>query len=289
LKVDAPNPVVEEANPRPYEILVGHPALGRRAFEPRRSCGSRLNAAHRFTFERLVSASEQSAVFEGADRILDRPVAIRLVRLELDAEGNGLLRERLEAIARTHNPNIAQVIFADRFGHVYRIVRELGKGGTLEGFVEQMKAIGAPLTVRLLQQAASALATAHARGVVHGNLRAGNVLLDEDFLVKLADFALEPWPVRTSSPMDSTRAIGQSCLLPREVQTDLSQFADLVDYLADHTVLPATLAEAFSGGDPVERLRVIAAQAREGRFRTLHQMHREFSELLSENAAQGEA
>jgi len=135
-------------------------------------------------------------VYRGFDPALDRPVAIKVIRIdertadlplpELEAR---FLREAKVA-ARINHPNVVTVFDAGREGTLLYLVMELVEGQSLQ---ERMRAGLFPAqaeALRMAAQVADALTAAHAFGVVHRDVKPANILVTPDGRVKVSDFGV---------------------------------------------------------------------------------------------------
>src|SRR3712207_2007919 len=115
-------------------------------------------------------------VWRGRDTLLERPVAIKVLRSEFTANPTFRARFRAEAqhTAALHHPGIASVFdygeaVVDGESLAY-LVMELVEGETLSDLIEREGRVDAARTLDLLRQASAALAAAHAAGVVHRDI-----------------------------------------------------------------------------------------------------------------------
>jgi tetratricopeptide (TPR) repeat protein len=144
----------------------------------------------RFELVREIGRGGFGVVYEARDRELGRSVAFKAVRAgdRASLQEERLLREA-EAAARLSHPNIVTVYDAGRCEHGPYLVLELLRGRTLaERLSGEPRALRE--TLRIASKVASALAHAHAEGVVHRDLSPGNVFLCDDGRVKVLDFGL---------------------------------------------------------------------------------------------------
>ncbi len=116
-----------------------------------------------------------------------RRVAIKMLREEHGDAARMLLREAAVVVQLSH-PNVVELydVGRDDEGVLY-LVMELVVGTTLRGFVNRA---GTTAVLRACDEILDALSAAHAQGIVHGDLKPGNVLLDEDDRVKVTDFGI---------------------------------------------------------------------------------------------------
>jgi eukaryotic-like serine/threonine-protein kinase len=161
-------------------------------------------------YELLVplASGGMGRVWRARDTLLERPVAVKLLRSEFTANATFRARFRAEAqhTALLHHPNIASVF---DYGEVQEsgenlayLVMELVDGETLADLLEREGRLDAARTLDLLRQTSAALAAAHAAGVVHRDIKPGNVLVRSDGVVKITDFGIA-WSA-SSVPLTGT-------------------------------------------------------------------------------------
>jgi protein kinase-like protein/PEGA domain-containing protein len=158
-------------------------AGGISGFQPGRLIG-------RFELVRKLGRGGFGVIFEALDRTLGRAVAFKAVRMvgDVDMSAEMLLREA-EAAAQLSHPNIVTLHDVGQCEHGPYLVMELLRGCTLGERLED-GAIPAREAVRIAIEVARGVAHAHARGVVHRDLKPGNVFLCDDGQVKVLDFGM---------------------------------------------------------------------------------------------------
>jgi tetratricopeptide (TPR) repeat protein len=144
----------------------------------------------RFEILREVGRGGFGVVYEARDSELGRSVAFKAVRTSglTELKADRLLAEA-EAAARLAHPNIVHLYDLGRCERGAFLILELLKGKTLAERLEEGP-LPAREALRVAVEAARGLAHAHAQGVVHRDLKPGNVFLCEDGQVKLLDFGL---------------------------------------------------------------------------------------------------
>src|SRR5574342_793478 len=133
--------------------------------------------------EKLLARGGMAEVYLGSHLTLERPVAITLLHSYIEEEPLLLERFHREAkvVAGLRHPNIVQIFDFDTMdGHPY-IVMEYLRGPTLATYLRHLhqrkKRVPLELVARLLQQLTSALDYAHGQGVIHRDIKPGNVML----------------------------------------------------------------------------------------------------------------
>jgi hypothetical protein len=147
----------------------------------------------RYHLQELIAAGGMGEVWRAVDEALGRPVAVKLLRPEYSRDEVTLLRFRAEArhAGGLNHPGIAQVYDyedATRDRPAY-LVMELVSGPSLAGVLAGGQ-LDARRTADVLAQAADALHAAHAAGVLHRDIKPGNLLIGPDSQVKVTDFGI---------------------------------------------------------------------------------------------------
>ena len=149
----------------------------------------------RYTLERRLGAGGMSTVFLARDSVLERSVAVKLLAEHLSDDEDFVERFRREALAaaRLQHPNIVQVFDSgeDEASARHFIVMEYVNGPSTADLLRQQRQLGIEQTVEVVRGACHGLDYAHRAGVVHRDVKPGNLLVsDESGTVKLADFGI---------------------------------------------------------------------------------------------------
>src|SRR5699024_6189405 len=131
-------------------------------------------------------------VWKSTDTLLNRFVAVKLLHPAQMAEPTSRERFRTEGriTAGLSHPGIAQVYdYGEQDGRAF-LIMELVPGEPLSSILRRNDGLEPSVTLDIVAQAAAALAAAHARGVVHRDIKPGNLLVTEDGTVKLTDFGI---------------------------------------------------------------------------------------------------
>ena len=146
----------------------------------------------RYEVGRLLGAGGMAEVYEGHDRLLARRVAIKVLLAQYAHDPAFLARFRREAqaAASLSHPNIVAVFDTGAEADTWFIVMEYVAGRTLKDVINTEGPVHPSRAMEICADVASALAGAHARGVVHRDVKPGNVMLTTDGKVKVMDFGI---------------------------------------------------------------------------------------------------
>nr|WP_264349436.1 serine/threonine-protein kinase [Streptomyces milbemycinicus] len=147
--------------------------------------------ADRYRLETPIGRGGMGEVWRATDEVLRRTVAVKLL-LGDDPASQAAARFRLEAqtAARLSHPNIVGVFdFGARDGRFY-LVMELVEGQSLAQELTAQGALRAERVAAIAAQGAAGLASAHRTGIVHRDIKPGNLMSDADGTVKIGDFGI---------------------------------------------------------------------------------------------------
>jgi serine/threonine-protein kinase len=215
--------------------------------------------------EKYLARGGMAEVYLGTHLTLERPVAVKVLHRHIEDNPDLMMRFQREAkvVAGLRHPNIVQLYDFDTIdGHPY-IVMEYLRGPSLAAYLralhERGERLSAHLVAGLLKSVASALDYAHAQGVIHRDIKPGNILLhgkaDEIFLDRmltddveaiLTDFGL----VRIAHAATQT-ASGLVSGTPAYMSPEQAR-GDKVDYHTDIYSLGVVLYEMIAGRVPFE-------------------------------------
>ena len=147
---------------------------------------------NRYQITKLIGKGGMADVYLAIDTILNREVAIKILKDDLSHDANALERFSREALASTElsHPNIVDVYDVGDDGNSHYIVMEYVKGYTLKQLIKRRGAIPYKEAVWILKQLAGALMEAHRKGMVHRDVKSQNVLIKDDGTIKLTDFGI---------------------------------------------------------------------------------------------------
>ncbi|QDQ96101.1 serine/threonine-protein kinase [Tomitella fengzijianii] len=184
--------------------------------------------SERYRLQRHIATGGMGAVWEAVDLRLDREVAVKILKPEYSDDPEFLERFRTEArtTARLNHPGIAGVFdygeTADPQGSsIPYLVMELVRGEPLNAVIRRMGTVPVDLVLDMLEQCGNALQAAHRMGLVHRDVKPGNILITPAGQVKVTDFgiakAIDAAPVtRTGMVMGTVQYIAPEQALGQE-------------------------------------------------------------------------
>ena len=197
-----------------------------------------------FLLERELGTGGMGGVYMGRDKMLDRPVAVKVMLRELgaDAEFVEKFKKEAQSAAKLIHPNIAQVYSYGISDGMPYIAMELASGGSLYSLMNASPGkTDIQRVLKICQQVAQALQCASDQGFVHGDVKPENILLDANGNAKLVDFGLAGMQKDTEEIWGTPYYIA-----PEKVRKEQ------VDFRADMYSLGGTLYHALTGTAPFE-------------------------------------
>ena len=149
----------------------------------------------RYMVENLVGIGGMGQIYKAHDPDIGRPVAIKLISTKLmsgvdRADYLRRFRREAQAAARCVHPNIVTIYdFALHEGQPF-IAMEFVYGGSLRQALDVAPVMATSDAIRIMLQVLDALASAHALGVIHQDIKPANIMLDSEMRVKVADFGI---------------------------------------------------------------------------------------------------
>lgn len=208
---------------------------------------------------RRLGKGGMGEVFLAEDTRLNRKVALKFLSPELvgDNWAKRQLFKEAQAAARLDHPNICSVHGFEDFGEYNFIVMQFIEGETLADLIRQ-QLIKPDQVIELTRQIVSALAEAHAHGIIHRDVKPKNIMVTESGQVKVLDFGLAK-TVQTKKGLttqeDSVSHLSQNGLLAGTVSymSPEQLRGERLDYRTDVFSLGTVLYEMATGKNPYEK------------------------------------
>ena len=161
----------------------------------------------RYEMVNHIARGGMAQVYLAQDLLLDRPVALKVLFPELSVDRHFVERFRREAKAAANlsHPNIVSIYDWGQGDSTYYIVMEYVDGPTLSALLKQGP-LAAERAAAIAASVAAALDFAHRRGVIHRDVKPGNVLIDDRAQVKVADFGIAR-AIGTSEDLTQTGSV----------------------------------------------------------------------------------
>ncbi|MFC5541297.1 Stk1 family PASTA domain-containing Ser/Thr kinase [Ureibacillus suwonensis] len=152
--------------------------------------GKRIN--DRYKVIKLIGGGGMSNVYLAHDMILNRDVAIKVLRYDSANEEESMRRFHREALSATSltHPNIVSIYDVGEDGDMHYIVMEYVKGKTLKQYIKENAPLSPARSVQIMKQLASAISHAHENQIIHRDIKPQNILMDENGNVKITDFGI---------------------------------------------------------------------------------------------------
>jgi len=196
-----------------------------------------------------IGGGGMGTVYKAFDGTLQRFVAVKLMKKELASNQRfvaDFTREARAAAALSH-PNIAQILSFGQLDGQYYLVMELLEGGSLDHMIETRKRVPEKEVIEIGVQVASALRAAHQKGVIHRDIKPGNILFDAEGQAKVVDFGLAQFGGEEDKRQEEDGIWGTPYYIAPEKLNHERE-----DFRSDIYSLGGTLFHALAGRAPFE-------------------------------------
>lgn len=148
--------------------------------------------AGRYELIEKIGEGGMAVVYKGKDRLLNRYVAIKILRPEYTKDEQFIesFRRESQAAAGLSHPNIVGVYDVGQEGNIHFIVMELIDGKTLSEVIKEKGKLEYKEAINITLQVASALSLAHKNQIIHRDIKPHNILITSTGVAKLADFGI---------------------------------------------------------------------------------------------------
>jgi serine/threonine protein kinase len=151
-----------------------------------------LRYGNRYRLQLKIAVGGMGEVWQAEDELIERPIAIKILKEEYLGDPNFIARFRSEAksAALVEHEGIAQVYdYGEDAGSAY-LVMELVPGESLSKIIEREKQLSEERVLDIVAQTARALGAAHSRGLIHRDIKPGNLLITPEGRIKITDFGI---------------------------------------------------------------------------------------------------
>jgi serine/threonine protein kinase len=227
-------------------------------------------------------------VFKGEHVLLGRIEAIKVLpKTHMHPASIAAFCREIRAQAQLDHPNLVRLAFADKDGETYFLVTEFVQGSDLRRLVRHHGALTSVQAATIVSQAAEALAYAHDRGLVHRDVKPGNLLVTPEGHTKLTDMGLASfsWDATTNTTGAATpHIVGTPDFLAPEAIVQPSNPRPVSDiYALGCTLYYAVTGKVpFPGGTTSEKLRRHLEEAPLTPTRLNGQLEGDFVDLLAD-------
>src|SRR5437660_3796003 len=224
-------------------------------------CGEKMRVER--TFDALVlletlGLGGMGTVYKARDTLLDRFVALKLLRKDLagDKDHTFRLREEARVAASVNHPNVIQVFSSGTDHGQFYVVMELVDHGTLDDLIEKRNRLSEEQVLESGIQVAKGLRAAYQQGLIHRDVKPANILFVDEQTAKISDFGLAGAATQKSETREEIW--GTPYYVAPERLNNAPE-----DFRSDIYSLGATLFHTIAGKPPMEGETTSAMELRE--------------------------
>ena len=164
----------------------------------------------RYEILEKIGEGGMAIVYKAKDRLLNRYVAIKILRPEFTKDDQFIenFRKESQAAAGLSHPNIVNVYDVGKEGNINFIVMELIDGKPLSQLIEEKGKLNYKEAINITRQVASALSLAHKNQIIHRDVKPHNILITSSGTAKLADFGIARAVSRASIEEGNDKIMG---------------------------------------------------------------------------------
>ena len=164
----------------------------------------------RYELIEKIGEGGMAVVYKGKDRLLNRYVAVKILRPEFtkDAQFIENFKRESQAAAGLQHPNIVSVYDVGKEGNIHFIVMELIDGRPLSDIISERAPLDYKQAIEITRQVASALSLAHRNNIIHRDVKPHNIMITRDGIAKLADFGIAKAVSDSTLVTETSRVIG---------------------------------------------------------------------------------
>ncbi|NLV20516.1 MAG: Stk1 family PASTA domain-containing Ser/Thr kinase [Syntrophomonadaceae bacterium] len=146
----------------------------------------------RYELLEIIGEGGMAKVYKAHCRILDRIVAVKILKEEFSRDKSFVEKFKTEALsaARINHPNIVNIYDVGQEGDIYYIVMELVEGRTLKEIISNEAPLAVERAVDIAIMICDGVHHAHEKGIIHRDIKPHNILITDHGMVKVADFGI---------------------------------------------------------------------------------------------------
>src|SRR6266446_4389692 len=211
------------------------------------NCGEKVRAERmfdHFVIVETVGFGGMGTVYKARDTLLDRFVALKLLRKDLEGglDETAQLQQEARMAASVNHPNIVQIFSSGTDHGQFYLVMELVERGSLDDFIEQRTRLPEEQVLEAGIQTAKGLRAAYAKGLIHRDVKPANILFANEHMAKVGDFGLAGIAAEVRGEIWGTPYY----VAPERLNNQPE------DFRSDIYSLGATLFHALAGKAPIE-------------------------------------
>ena len=146
----------------------------------------------RYEIVKSIGEGGMANVYLANDKILERKVAIKVLRGDLSSDDKFIRRFQREALSVSNlsHQNIVEVYDVGEEGHQHYIVMEYIEGKTLKQLIQKRGSLTLTEVIDIMNQLTDGLAHAHEAYIIHRDIKPQNIMIEDDGLIKITDFGI---------------------------------------------------------------------------------------------------